>query len=92
MPGVETTFTESELQKFDARLCEYLDRPEAEDEPIGVTVSFDGAVPAMEDLMPLGLARIGDLIIGKVTRAQLKHLATLPPVRFVSLMGESFLR
>lgn len=82
-------FTVEELQKFDAKLSEALDLSAGQTLTVLVEMS---PIPAMEELLPLGLASTGNLVIGRVTAEQLQRIAAREDVRSVSLFGESYLR
>jgi predicted TPR repeat methyltransferase len=90
MPAPLETFSDAELAKFDPILVEQLDA--GSPEPLAVTVRFAADVPAQEDLLPLGLGRMGNLVFGKVTLAALKTLAGRSDVARIEGMGSSYLR
>lgn len=83
--------TATELAKLDAHLCEELDAGDP-GALLTVTVSFTGEPPAAEELLPLGLSRLGDLVLGRVDRKALKTLAGRDDVRSIAGMGTSFPR
>jgi hypothetical protein len=83
-------FTPDELAKLDSRLGEAIAEPGAG--PFEVTVAFNGPPPSPEELAPMGLARLGDLVLGRVDLPTVKRLAGRDDVHSVALMGESYLR
>lgn len=82
--------TPAEHAKLDSRLGEAIAEPGAG--PFEVTVAFTGSPPTPEELAPMGLARLGDLVLGRVDLPTVKRLAARDDVRSIALMGESYLR
>ncbi len=76
------------VAKLDARLCERLERG---DEPLEVAVTFRGLPPPVEELVAFGLARFGDAVVGRVSRAQLEAIAARDDVTLVEGFGDSYL-
>ncbi|MEM7481963.1 MAG: hypothetical protein AAF481_12380 [Acidobacteriota bacterium] len=93
-PEGAVTLTPGQHAKLDSRLGEALGDagPEADAGPFEVTVSFHGPIPSAHDLATFGLARLGDLVLGRVDRAALGRLTARDDVKSVSLMGSSYLR
>ncbi|MEM7052533.1 MAG: hypothetical protein AAF604_22915 [Acidobacteriota bacterium] len=90
-PGTSSEeLTPEQYAKLDSRLGAAFGDPEMQS--FEITVTFSGAIPAAEELLPYGLGRIGDLVIGRVDRAAVRRLAARDEVFSLSLMGSSLLR